>query len=199
MKEDRIRRRKYPFTEDDFVQIVKRGQLPLVSELLICKGGGGQEQSDQRNPSLTDVEPKHTDLNDRTYGIQTARDHNETFITSLGFIDSTTAGSGEGNKESLDWFLKYTDIEHFDSALPSTLCESVKALRLCLRNPGSLWRIQTTEDTSKLQFKLTSKLPHSKTSPELPKDELEEMGELLNEVSQKLGDMERRLNEVMNK
>jgi hypothetical protein len=191
-KDERTRRRKLSLTEEDMLEIVERGELPTVSAPLSgdLRKGDQLEQAQRRDGSVPPF--PHNAKTER------AKDHNRTFITSIGFVEHSPGSKGV-REQSLDWLTKHTEIKDFDSPLPASLCESVKALRICLKNPGSLWRVRSFEESTMLEFKLTFKVPPSKVTPELPRDELEEMGDLLKTVSDKLRDMDVRLNEIINK
>jgi hypothetical protein len=176
-KDDRVQRRTYQFTDNDLQKIVKGGQIPSIKELM--------KQALVDEDTLPEVQQDTVDAVDLEAETDFVKD--KTFLTGVGIVEEHIPS----------WYTNYLD-EEIDAPLPLTITESVKALRIALKNPSAIWRTSQTEK-SKLKAFAGFKISRNSNAPKLPVDELEEMEELMRNVDVQVHAMQNKLSQVLNK
>ncbi|KAI8892224.1 hypothetical protein BC833DRAFT_612361 [Globomyces pollinis-pini] len=158
----RMQRRRYQFTEEDLKFIVQNGKIPSIESLM--KYADELEMDlESKDNSLEPVKEEIVDdMNDNSFYSMAQSFRNEslnydsgkaddTFLTSVHITGRILTEPGQENSE-YDYVddpiepEKTTNFTYDESEpevlaeLPSTILESVRALRIALRNPGLYWR-----------------------------------------------------------
>lgn len=188
LAKERAEKRHHDYSEKDFEFIVKTGEIPSIKTMAEYS----KEQDKQYhyiNDQKLKLDGEPSKLNDTDSIFK-----DNTFLTSVGIVQ-TRDNDALTEQDFPRWYQIENIKVDLGIPLPNNILGSVKALRIALKNPGSIWRTGNLNLKNEL-LNLKEKSKHEPrkpiigSNPKIPIDELQEMQDIIKQIHVQMESLE---------